>query len=392
MLEDAKLVIDTMRRLLHPSQLDIMDAPQTETRHEDNMSPVVQNLEHVAISDPAYANGRTRNSQNLPSQVPPPAGHGQLEHSPNPPSVSSNTGRAGSVHSEGQPASFAPMAYNPAAPPAPEPIAHREKTPPPADAADGTGLAAAAVADHVTGYGVPQEQPYTGVPQAQPYTGVPGPVPSSYGHYGSPPPGGPPSYTSPPPGAQSYGHDPSVSSTNSLHRASTTSPYPPGPTSTTSPRSGHDVAAAVTSQSFAPPPQDPNAHLYGSGGAAPMQSPGAQILGSGLYGQPHQPLQHVQPQYPDYLSAKIQPPPGGYAQYSYDQQPQQYDPGNQFDIHNQVYRPTEAEVNKPTKKASEKPSKQPYDGGYQRGKIEQGAEKVEKGINKYLKKLEKKVG
>jgi hypothetical protein len=392
MLEDAKLVVDAMRRLLHPSQLDLMDAPETGTRHEDSMSPVVQNLEHVAISDPAYANGKTRNSQNLPSQAPPPpSDHGQQPHPPELVSASSNTNRSGSVHSEGQQASFAPMAYNPAAPPAPEPIAHREKTPPPPDAVDGTGLAAATVADHVTDYGGPQAHTYTGVPQNQAYPGVAAPNTSAYGHYGSPPPGAPPSYTSPSSGVQSYGHKPSVSSTTSSQRASTTSPYAPGSTTATSPRTGQEVATAVTAQSFAPPPQDPNAHLYGSAVATPMQSPGAQILGPGLYGQPHQPLQHVQPQYADYLSAKVQPPPGGYAQYSYDQPAKQYDPGSQYDIHNQVYRPTEAEVNKPTRKPS-KPSKLPYDGGYQPGKLEQGAEKVEKGINKYLKKLEKKIG
>ena len=115
-----------------------------------------------------------------------------------------------------------------------------------------------------------------------------------------------------------------------------------------------------------------------------MQSPGAQIYGSGPYGQPHQPLQHVQPQYADYLAAKVQAPPGGYAQYSYDQQPQRYEPGSEYDVHNQVYRPTEAEAKKPSKKA--------YDGGYQQGNLGQKAEKVEKGVNKYLKKLEKKIG
>jgi hypothetical protein len=379
-----------MRRLLHPSQLDIIDAPQTEARHEDSMSPVVQNLEHVAISDPAYANGQTRNSQNLPSQTAPPSDHGQRSQSPNPSSVASNTGRSRSFKSEGQSAGFAPMAYNPAAPPAPEPIAHREKTPPPVDAADGTGLAAAAVADHGPAYGVAQAQSYTGMQQPQSYTGVPGPAPSAYGHYSSTPSGGPPSYTSTappaqavqgsPPAAQSSGHNPSISSTTSSHA--------PRPTSASSPRTGHEVAAAVTAQSFAPPPKDPNAQLYGSGAAAPMQSPGAQIYGSGAYVQPHQPLQHIQPQYPDYLAAKVQPPPGGYSQYSYDQQAQRYEPGNQYDIHNQVYRPTEVEVNKSTKK----PSIKPYDGGYQSGKLEQKAEKVEKGVNSFLKRLEKKLG
>jgi hypothetical protein len=390
MLEDAKLVLDTMRQLLHPSQLDIIDAPQTEARHEDSMSPVVQNLEHVAISDPAYANGQTRNSQNLPSQAAAPPDQGQQSQSSNPPSVTSNTGPSRSSKSEGQSTGFAPMAYNPAAPPAPEPIAHREKTPPPVDAADGTGLAAAAVADRVPAYGVAQAQSYTGIQQPQPYTGVPGLAPSAYGHYGSTSPGGPPSYTATAPsaqavqgspqGVQSSGHKPSISSTTSSHG--------PRPTSASSPRTGHEVAAAVTAQPFALPPKDPNAHLYGSGAAAPMQSPGAQIYGSGAYVQSHQPLQHVQPQYPDYLAAKVQAPPGGYSQYSYDQQPQRYEPGSQYDIHNQVYRPTETEVNKPTKK----PSIKPYDGGYQTGKLEQKAEKVEKGMNSFLKRLEKKLG
>jgi hypothetical protein len=390
MLEDAKLVLDTMRQLLHPSQLDIIDAPQTEARHEDSMSPLVQNLEHVAISDPAYANGQTRNSQNLPSQTAAPPDQRQQSQSSNPPSVASNTGPSRSSKSEGQSTGFAPMAYNPAAPPAPEPIAHREKTPPPVDAADGTGLTAAAVADRVPAYGVAQAQSYTGMQQPQPYTGVPGLATSAYGHYGSTSPAGPPSYTSTAPptqavqgspqGVQSSGHKPSFSSTTSSHA--------PRPTSASSPRTGHEVAAAVTAQPFAPPPKDPNAQLYGSEVAAPMQSPGAQIYGSGAYGQPHQPLQHVQPQYPDYLAAKVQAPPGGYSQYSYDQQPQQYEPGSQYDIHNQVYRPTEAEVKKPTKK----PSIKPYDGGYQTGKIEQKAEKVEKGVNSFLKKLEKKLG
>jgi hypothetical protein len=105
-----------------------------------------------------------------------------------------------------------------------------------------------------------------------------------------------------------------------------------------------------------------------------MQSPGAQLYGPGAYVQSHQPLQHIQP--------------GGYSQYSYDQQPQRYEPGSQYDIHNQVYRPTEAEVNKPTRKSSIKP----YDGGYQTGKLEQKAEKVEKGVNSFLKRLEKKLG
>ena len=408
MEDDAKSVIDTMRRLLHSSQLDIMDSPHAEshqaetqhdesrhddTRHEDNMSPVVQNLEHVAISDPAYANGRTRNSQNQESQRPLGSGAGRPTPSPVPPSDTSSVGRSGSVNST----AYAPMAYNPAAPPAPEPIAHREKTPPPVDHVEGTGLASAAVADHAQAYGVPhaspfsgvpQAQPYTGIPQVQPYAGVSAPVPSAFGHHGSPPP--PPAYGSPPQ-QNAPVHNPSLSSTSSLHRGSASSPYAPPPSSVTSPRSGHDVAAAVVGQSFAPPPKDPNPHLYG-GSAQPMASPGVQIYGSSPYGQPHQPLQHIQPQYPDYLSSKAQPPPGGFAQYSYDQPNQPYNPGSAYDVHSQVYRPTEAEANKPSGKSSKKQQEKPYDGSYQQGKVGERADRVEKSVNKYLKKFEKKFG
>ena len=385
-LEDSKLVMDTFRQMLHPSQLDIMDAPQ-----EEDTSHLVQNLENVAISDPEYTNGRTRNSRNQPSYAQQPDQRGAASVSPTSPSQP--------AHSEQKSAGFAPMPYNPAAPPAPEPIAHREDTPPPPDAHDGTGLSTAALADHA---------PPQYAPQKQPFTAVPGAVPSATGYFGSPPPQTTSAYGSPPPGG--VGHTPSVSS--SARHGSATSPYAPAPATATSAGSGPHIhaasayvpappsdsdahrASASSAPSFAPPPQDPNANPYGSANATPLASPGAQFYGSGPHIGPKQPLQHIQPQYPDYLSAKVSPPPGGYSNYSYDQ-PQQQRPqsgSSPYDVHSQVYRPTEAEVAPKKGRKSSQSAQQAYDGSYQQGKMGERADKVEKGVNRFLKKLEKKVG
>ena len=362
-LEDTRDVIEALRLHLHPSQLDIMDALQQEDRHHEDVSPVVKNLENVAISDPAYANGQTRNSQNQPTQLPPvPAAPAAA--SPNHDSQASNVACAGSIKSDQAQKDYTPMAYNPAAPAAPEPIAHREKTPPPPDAADGTGLAAAALADHAAKH----------TTQPQPYTGIPGQAINPHGHYGSSPPQGQATYTA---GTQpTMAHNPSVSSTASSHRETIPSAFAPPPSS--------------AAQAYTPAHSDPTAQSYGGATSLPLQSPGAQFYGSQPYGgHRQQPLQHVQPQYADYLAAKTQAPPGGYTQYSYDPRyQQQQDISSQYDIHNQVYRPTEAEVASHGKKQST--SK--FDGGYKAGKLEEKADKAEKTVNKFLKKLEKKIG
>jgi hypothetical protein len=53
-----------------------------------------------------------------------------------------------------------------------------------------------------------------------------------------------------------------------------------------------------------------------------------------------------------------------------------------YSIHQQVYRPTETEANM----KHNKPLKPP------RGKLEDRADKLEKGVGGFLKKLEKKIG
>ena len=126
-----------------------------------------------------------------------------------------------------------------------------------------------------------------------------------------------------------------------------------------------------------------------------MDSPTAQILGGSYAGPPSHPLQHLQPQYADYLASRPQPP-AGFSDYNYAQQKQHGHGGHHHQhhgvtstgdtsIHNQVYRPTEEEHYKPGKVPTAGP-------GQQAGKWEAKAEKAEKGLNKLLRKAEKKFG
>jgi hypothetical protein len=338
------MVTDVFRRLLDPSQLDIAELEPEEDvqqgRHQEAMSPVVQNLENVAISDPSYQNGQTRNSQGQPSTaLPPPP--------PQPISSVSPVSAMSDKPQKQEPApTFAPMAYNPAAPAAPEPIAHREDTPPPPEDS-GPGLAGA-VHDNPQ-YGRNPSQPWTGVPQAghQPYQiGSP---PSGVPSFGSPPP--------PPPG-----------STPSFAGPPTSPPQDPR---------HHSVAAAA----YAP---DPHTQMY-TQQSQPVETPGSQFYPS--QGGPHKPLAHVQPQYADYLSSNTSPPPpqGGYAQYQYtpntapqaQPQPQAADP---YSVHGQVYRPTEQEHAQHHKEKYRRESAG-------QGKWDQRAEKLEKKGGKLLKRL-----
>ncbi len=385
--DDSKLMVDIFKRLLQPHQLDL-DEVQEESHHQDMVSPVVQNLEHLAVSDPAYK--QRQQDRNQLSPAPPVAaahlsGYGQAS-SPSPPSVAGVGGRSSA--NPAQATNFTPLAYNPAAPAAPEPIAHREDTPPPIDANDGTGLAAAAKHDHF----VPQQQhqAYGGPPSAQ--AGI------YPGHYGSPPPPsfGPNATTSPVP---SFGPQAAATVPHSLGPYAASTPVPtsprtsvstsfaPPPTSAGSDNSRHPSIAA---QSYVPHGDDPNSHIFGH---QSVQTPGSQFYQS-INGQPHKALAHVQPQYPDYLSAGQPPPPaaaaapppvGGYSGYNYaqTQQPQPNPPAG-YDVHSQVYRPTEGEHQ--TKHHS-KPSKS---SGSQH-KPSTG-EKVEKGIGKWIKKVEKNFG
>ncbi|KIX06676.1 uncharacterized protein Z518_04652 [Rhinocladiella mackenziei CBS 650.93] len=400
--DDSKLIVDILKKLLPQHQLD-MDEIQEGPDHHDMVSPVVQNLENVAISDPAYqkdkSHGPAPAAQSAPTGLsppppppPPPPTTTQTQTqatSPSPPSVTANVDGTSSGKTSTPATNYTPLAYNPAAPAAPEPIAHREDTPPPPDAADGTGLAAAAMHDN----------PYAHPAHQQSYGGAPGPQPSPYGHYGSPPPPslGPQAAASSQP---SFGPQAAVTGQPSFGPPAT-SPAPPQ--AQTSPPTS-------VSTNFAPPPstagadtgrhpstaaqtyttnavQDPNAHILGQ--AAPVQTPATQFYSS-INDQPHKPLQHVQPHYPDYLAAGHQapapPPPGGYSNYQYGQaQPQPAAAGSPYDVHHQVYRPTETEHHTHHHSKPSRTSSNPQNKPSQ-------AERLEKGVGKLFKKIEKKIG
>jgi hypothetical protein len=265
--EDAELFLNAARRMVPEKQVAILDEPAAPAAHHEDMSPVVQQLENVAISDPSYQQGQTRDSRpSALSDGPPLSAMPQPEKAPE--------------------KAFSPMAYNPAAPAAPEAIRHREKTPPPEDGA-ANPLAAAAASDQgqsqgynqfasppVSAFGPPSQPLYfSGPPQA--------------GHAGSP-------YAAPPPSA--------------LNR---TQSYP----QSVPQQMGYNAQAQQYAQHAAYPGQQ-----------APLQSPG--------FSPPPQYSQAP----PPVASA---PPTGGYSNYQYSQPAAPL--SNDYSIHQQLYRPTEGE-------------------------------------------------
>lgn len=366
-LEDAETFLEAAQRTLHQEQLELLDAPVAPPPHNEVMSPVVAQLESIAIKDPAYHNGQTRNSR----------------------SESIHTMASQPAREETQ--AYTPLAYNPAAPPAPEPIKHREKTPPPPEAAAGTGLAAVALQDQAHGY-APHQAGF--VPSA---VGPQSPHSfSPQGHYQS----------------SGYGASPSHTPQTSQYAASTANiSYAPRTSSisTFSPPPIHNVGPPATNpyvpqhHSPGPPqysvtgtpghPMSPIANQFSPSGT-PVETPTTQILGNSYIDHPLQPLQHLQPQYADYLASQTpqhqQVPIGGYSDYNYNdpkqRHPHQHTNEQDHAIHSQVYRPTEEEASYHSGKKPSKPSSGPT------GKLEQKAEKYEKGLNRLLRKVEKKIG
>ncbi|KAJ5959919.1 uncharacterized protein N7479_007069 [Penicillium vulpinum] len=371
--EDADDFLDTVIRLLSNAQVETDREPAPQP--QQNISSVVQQLETVAVSDPAYQNGQTRNSRSEPTsttapvaQAPPPTS----SFPPPPPSGPPVDQRlsAGSIpaaEEKKDPASFAPLPYNPAAPAAPEPIQYREKTPPPEDGMNGTGLAAAVAADSGMPY-TPPHQMIGGAPGVGGYASPPSSTPGL--QYAGPPVAAPPAFASPPPsvGIQHSNTFPTASPGMHGHSYSQSS---------LSGQGGQGVQQYNTSRqgsmSFAPPPQDPNAHLYDQNvyGAAQAQSP---------------------PQYQAAPAAPI----GGFSNYSYDktqgqqqqQQQQHQRAGSEYDIHSQLYRPTEVEAGSHYQKYAQKAMKNP---GQRPRKLEDRAERLEGGMNRFFKKLERKL-
>ncbi|KAF2741293.1 hypothetical protein EJ04DRAFT_507128 [Polyplosphaeria fusca] len=331
--EDATMFLDSLRRVLQPHQLYVTanPAPVHPEHKTDVMNPVVAKLEKAAISHSSRSPSiSTTQSFPGPPTAPAPAS--------SPPS--------------------APMAYNPAAPAAPEPISHREKTPPPADAEDGTGLGRAAYSDQHPQHGQPYNplgqsfapqstsQPYMPGPpsRTQTYNGPPTPGmqrTSTSGSIPPPPPQSPPAFAPPPPAGQFDGN----TLQHSGSQRHSTLPV-------------NQYANYPNSPGFAPSVQSPG---------APSQSP---LPSPGYTPQPYQPM-----------ASPGHPPPGGFTQYQYGSTSQQTPGTDPYSAHQTLYRPTEQEAgvqhNEPA--AAQRNSN-----------IGRRAEKVEKGVGKFLKKLDKK--
>ncbi|KAF2223699.1 hypothetical protein BDZ85DRAFT_112969 [Elsinoe ampelina] len=363
--EDAGKFVDASRRVLTEQQLrlDIPAPRQTSvshsahSEHQDAHHPVIQQLEQAAITDPYRPRADTTSTAQ--SVIP-----GRESRSSNQNSSTSAT-----------PATApAPAPYNPAAPSKPEPIAHREKTPPPPEAVGGTGLAAAAVMDQPNLQYAQQTQ-QTGYHQ-QAFT-----PPQSYfpaqsqggasGSFPPPPPGSPPTSLSHPQTPSAF-------------------PGPPQP----------QRQSSVPTTQYATIPQQP----YGS----PMQSP--------------QYNQYTPVHTPGYSSQQTPtgfppPPPGGppsagmppsnFSNYTYSSGPQTGRPQQQdLAVHQQFYRPTEAEVapgghigshasltaalgqQGPQAQAQQQAN---ATGVNKPGRFDDRIGRVEKGVNKWLKKLDQKI-
>ncbi|KAI1361822.1 hypothetical protein F5Y08DRAFT_330548 [Xylaria arbuscula] len=336
---DALQFVNGIRRVLPSSQIDVADEPAPPPSHHahshsQDVNPLVQKLEKAAISDP-----RVQQQQSMPSFAPPPT---------------SAAPASGSIQNE-SPQTFAPMAYNPAAPPEAERYQHREKTPPPPEDDGHNPLAAALARDQghgapfTPGYGQttfsapPGATPNFPGPPAQPYNPgptSPGMIPSAIGSPGMPP--------------SQFGH---------LQR-SATMPVSGAATNLASPGLASPYAAGF-------PPGTP--------GLPPTQQPQAQAQ----Y-QPQPQHQQHQPTPPPVQSPGLPPPPpGGYSQFNYSAAPQMGG-GSEYNIHQQLYRPTEQEHAAKYGEYKPKP-----EGGAQ-SKLGQNAERLERGVTGMLKKFEKR--
>ncbi|RCI11964.1 hypothetical protein L249_4621 [Ophiocordyceps polyrhachis-furcata BCC 54312] len=286
--QDALRFVDGLRRVLPSSQLEVLHEPAPPPQLT-SMSSVVQNLERAASSGAQCGlSGSATTSQRDRFQ--------------NTPAEDSPHTSAAAMPTSGPQGGYQPMAYNPAAPAAPETIRHRDKTPPPDD--DPRNPLAVAVAHDLQGL------PHT--PGLRPQPGG-GNIASS----GMPDPG--------------------------IQRAETVT-SPSGPSGV-----GQDNVAGSfqgsAPASTAPAPQQP----------MPQSTP----LGTGCGVSP--------------------PPPGGYP-FGH-QTPSWQQTSHDYSIHAQLYQPTASEMH-----YIQQPKKE------SKGKLEEHAGRLERGVSGMLKKFEKKFG
>lgn len=316
--QDALVFVNGIRRVLPPVQCEVLDEPGPPPRQSAEISSVVQKLEKAAISDPSLAPAQAPAAQPADAAVP---------IFPGPP-VSAVAG-SGDPTPPPPPQQFSPIAYNPAAPPAPEQVRHREKTPPPEDA----------VANplHQT-LAYDAQTPFS-----------PGLAPSGVSPLS---PGVPPPNLQHPPGAPAFPGPPQHSVTSpgfAPQGFGSLGGYPGGVSQ--QPPSHPGIARATT--------------MPAHGAASPLASPGlASPYGVGTFPGHAQYVPGVT-HTPTPPAAGLGAPPPGQVQGQ-----------NQYAVHQQFYVPED----------QYKPKQEV------KGKLEEGAGRLEKGVTGMLKRFEKKFG
>lgn len=301
---DALAFVNGIRRVLPPAQCTIADEPGPPPRPLADVSAVVQRLEKAAITtdDASSARLTTPASSQSRASIAPP-----LSALPNASSSSSTRAAEQQQQQQQQPAGgFVPMAYNPAAPAAPEHVYAREKTPPPPDGAVDPLLQTLA---HDA---------------ATPFS--PGLLPPGVA-----------SFPGPPWQPQNQQHHVLLHGHPGLVRAATV-----------------PVQAGLPSPALA----SPSPH-----------GPGAYGAGAGVVSVP--------PGFPAMASPGL--PPAAASLQGGQQQPQQQQLGD-YGVHAQYYAPESAEP------LPHKPKKE------MRGRLEENAGRLERGVTGMLRKFEKRFG
>ncbi|KAK1676560.1 hypothetical protein BDP55DRAFT_727875 [Colletotrichum godetiae] len=365
--DDALQFVNGIRFVLPPAQVEILDEPQQQQQHVQQhtqhqpVSSVVQQLEHVAISDPSYGSPRGSSAQQQQN--------GSAFAGPPTSAVAAAAPQAQQQQQE-QPASFVPMAYNPAAPAAPETIRHREKTPPPEDGV-ADPLAAAVAYD--------AQAPFS--PGFVPPPGFQSAHGLGHGAIGLPPPPPPPQFGGPPgqPVLQRAVTMPAQAIHGGLASPGLANPY---------------GSPFPSSPGFAPPPPPPSSQPPQLQQPQPQtqtqtqtQQGTPQPQAAAVHAPPTPPSTTSAASAPPAAGAPMSPPPGGFSQYSYSSsngQQQQQQPGAfDYSIHQQAYRPTEMEASKyKGYTGKQDPS----------GRLEANVGRLEKGVTGMFRKFEKKFG
>lgn len=395
---DALAFVDGVRRVLPPGQVDVQDEPapppqqqqQQQQQPAQQVSAVVQQLENAAISESNTHHHLPGPPPGAPSFAPPPVAD------PRDPSPSHTTTTTTTTTSPA--ASFAPMAYNPAAPAAPEHIRPREKTPPPEDDDDdndnsnGSG-GLLRLGNHPLHARLAQDA-------ATPFSpGLLSGMPSTPANMKSPlSPGVPPPQFHAPPGAPSFPGPPLGSpGLPPQHMTHGYGTYGGGgaPTPMTPSHPGLQRAATVPVTQHTAAVAALASPTYGGSFSQQQQQPGtptpAYTPTVPTYHPQQVQLQQQQQQQPRTTPPVVSspgalppPPPGGYSNYSYtttQQQQRQQQGHNEYAIHQVAYRPTEHE-----QAVQYVPKKEV------RGRLEDRAGKLEKGVTGMLKRFEKKFG